>query len=100
MLRILLVDDNRDDRALVIRQLRQAFTEVQITEVGTANGLAQALTDFSFDAVITDYQLGWSNGLIVLKTIKTHQPDCAVIMFTNTATQETAIEAMKSGFWK
>jgi PAS domain S-box-containing protein len=97
MLRMLLVDDNRDDRALAIRLLKQAFAEVQITEVGTAAGFAQALTDLSFDIVITDYQLGWSDGITILKTIKAHSPDCPVVMFTNTATQEIALEAMKSG---
>lgn len=97
MLRILLVDDNQDDRALAIRQLKQALPAVLITEVGTAEAFEQALTEFSFDAVISDYQLHWNNGLTVLKRIKAHHPDCPVVMFTSTATQATAVEAMKLG---
>ncbi|WP_088889919.1 response regulator [Leptolyngbya ohadii] len=97
MLRILLVDDNQDDRALAIRQLKQALPAVLITEAGTAEAFEQALTELFFDVVITDYQLRWSNGLTVLKRIKAHHPDCPVVMFTNTATQATAVEAMKSG---
>lgn len=97
MLRILLVDDNRDDRALVIHELKRFYSDVQVTEVGTAAQFEQVLTDTLFDVVITDYQLRWSDGLTVLKTIKAKRPHCPVIMFTNTATQETAVEAMKSG---
>jgi PAS domain S-box-containing protein len=97
MLRILLIDDSPDDRMLAARHLRQAFADVQITEVGTAAKFKQALAEAWFNVVITDYQLHWSNGLVVLKTIKAHYSDCPVIMFTSTATQATALEAMKSG---
>ncbi|WP_206815949.1 ATP-binding protein [Chroococcus sp. FPU101] len=97
MLRILLVDDNRDDRALVIHELKRFFSEVQVMEVGTAAQFEQVLANTLYDVVITDYQLRWSDGLTVLKTIKAQHPHCPVIMFTNTATQETAVEAMKSG---
>jgi PAS domain S-box-containing protein len=97
MLRILLIDNNPDDRALAIRELRHAFPEMQLTEVGTASQFERVLADFLFDAVITDYQLHWSDGLTILRTIKAQSPNCPVIMFTNTATQETALQAMKAG---
>ncbi|MBD1909123.1 MULTISPECIES: response regulator [unclassified Leptolyngbya] len=97
MLRLLLIDDNRDDRTLAMRQLKQAFKALQVTEVGTAAQFKQALAESPFDVVITDYQLRWSDGITVLKTIKAQDPSCPVIMFTNTATQDTALEAMKSG---
>jgi PAS domain S-box-containing protein len=97
MLTILLIDDNQDDRTLAIHELKRVFPEVQVIEAGTATGFAQTLEAAAFDVVITDYQLHWSDGLTVLKTIKAHHPNCPVIMFTNTATQEIAIEAMKSG---
>lgn len=41
--------------------------------------------------------MGWSNGVTILKTVKAQAPDCPVIMFTSTATQAIALEAMKSG---
>jgi two-component sensor histidine kinase len=49
------------------------------------------------DLVITDYQLRWSDGFKVLRTVKQRFPDCLVIMFTGTGTQEIAVEAMKHG---
>lgn len=96
-LRILLVDDNPDDRSLTIRELKGAFPHVQVQQINNERKLNQALESGGFDVVITDYQLRWSDGLAVLRLMKQHYPDLPVIMFTNSATQEMAVEAMKSG---
>lgn len=97
MLRILLIDDNPNDRHLAIYALQQEFSDLQIQEVGQAQDFEQALAAGQFDLVITDYQLRWSDGLTVLKAIKSRYQDCPVVMFTNSGTQEIAVEAMKSG---
>ncbi|MFN6514695.1 MAG: response regulator [Nostoc sp. CreGUA01] len=97
MLRILLIDDNPNDRLLAIRQLEREFSDLQVEEVGTPEDFAQALQKAQFELVVTDYQLRWSNGIEVLHTIKASYPNCPVIMFTNSGTQEIAVEAMKSG---
>ncbi|MGB3293585.1 MAG: ATP-binding protein [Phormidesmis sp.] len=94
---ILLVDDNPHDRLLVKRQLSQEFNNLTLYEVVDQTGLAQAIATIDFDFVITDYQLGWSTGVDVMKHIRAKKPYCPVIMFTSTCTQEIAIEAMKSG---
>ncbi|OUL23431.1 hybrid sensor histidine kinase/response regulator [Nostoc sp. RF31YmG] len=96
-LRILVIDDNPGDRALVIRQLRRELTQLQAQEIRDAAELSNAIAIDNFDLAITDYQLLWSNGLEVLRTIKQHYPSCPVIMFTNTGSEEIAVEAMKSG---
>src|SRR5919199_1840610 len=97
MLRILLIDDNPQDRLLAIRALEKEFPTLQIQEVLKADDLAWVLETSQFDLVITDYQLRWSDGLAVLHGIKDRYPDCPVIMFTNSGTQEIAVEAMKAG---
>lgn len=96
-LRIILLDDNPGDRILAIRELRREFSDFQVQEVIDAEGLAQVVAAERFDLVITDYQLHWSNGIEILRTIKEYYPDCPVIMFTNTGSEEIAVEAMKSG---
>ena len=96
-LRILLIDDNPDDRTLVIRELRREFPELQIEQIIEAQGFTQALEAGNFDLVITDYQLRWTNGLQILRAIKSQWPDCPVIMFTGTGSEEIAVEAMKAG---
>lgn len=94
---VLLIDDNPHDRRLVIHELEQSFATLAVHQVSRAAEFEQALASWRFDVVITDYQLRWSDGLVILKTIKACFPDCPVIMFTDSGTQEVAIEAMKSG---
>ncbi len=97
MLRILLIDDNPDDRLLAIRELKREFTDVQVEQIVEQEGLARSLNAANFDIAITDYQLRWNDGITVLRTLKQHYSDCPVIMFTNSGSQEVAVEAMKSG---
>ena len=94
---ILLVDDNPDDRALVIHALRQAFPTARVTEVWEAAEFERALTAGACDVVVTDYLLCWSDGLTVLRRVKERQADCPVILFTDSGSEEVAVEAMKAG---
>ncbi|RMD94375.1 MAG: PAS domain S-box protein [Calditrichaeota bacterium] len=96
-LQILLIDDNPDDRTLIIRQLKKEFADVDIVQVKDAASLQEALEGQEIDVAITDYQLRWSDGLSVLRRIKSQRPACPTIMFTATGSEEIAVEAMKAG---
>jgi signal transduction histidine kinase len=95
--RILLIDDNPDDRALALRALEKEFSGLEIEEIRNAEECSRAVRAGGFDAVITDSQLHWSDGLAVLRSVKDRHPRCPVIMFTNSGTEEVAVLAMKSG---
>ncbi|HEY9805144.1 MAG TPA: response regulator, partial [Candidatus Obscuribacterales bacterium] len=97
MARILIIDDTPDDRLLVKRELQREFADLELQEITNPTELAQALTAGGFDLVITDYQLGWDNGVAIAQAIKAHYPDCPVIMFTNSGNEEVAVAAMKAG---
>ncbi|MDX2215245.1 MAG: response regulator [Oculatellaceae cyanobacterium bins.114] len=98
MVDILLVDDNLGDRLLAIGELKRFFgSHLYVTEITGAEEFHQALTSSQFDVVITDYTLHWGDGLMVLRLIKDRYPDRPVIMFTNSGSQEIAVEAMKLG---
>ncbi|GAO35646.1 response regulator receiver protein [Sulfuricella sp. T08] len=96
-LRLLLVDDNPDDRALVLRELRREFPDLHVAEITEQDGFNRALENGDFSLVITDYQLRWSDGLTVLRALKSKWPHCPVVMFTGTGSEEIAVEAIKSG---
>ena len=95
--RILLVDDNPDDRALIRRALVREFPELEMTEVGDPVTLARALENGPFDLVITDYGLGFTDGFALLDTLKAQWPDCPVILCTGTLSEEIAVEALRKG---
>ena len=96
-LRILIVDDNPDDRRLAARALAAEFGGIELTEAIDAESLAKALELGNFDAVITDYRLRWTTGLDVLREVKERSPTVPVVMFTGTGTEDVAVAAMKSG---
>jgi len=96
-LRTLLIDDNPDDRELVKRELRRAFSNLETEEILDAHGFMEALRAYPPDLAITDYQLGWTNGLAVLDAIKDRFPECTVVMFTGTGSEEIAVTALKAG---
>src|SRR5579872_1215839 len=50
-----------------------------------------------FDAAIIDYELKWSTGIEILRTLKRFRPDCPVLMFTASGSTEVAVAAMKEG---
>jgi PAS domain S-box-containing protein len=94
---ILLVDDNPDDRLLVLRELNREFPQLRVIEVFNLDSLNRELETEAFDLVITDYELQWANGIEVLQRIKERDRNTPVVMFTNSGSQEIAVEAMKSG---
>jgi diguanylate cyclase (GGDEF)-like protein/PAS domain S-box-containing protein len=96
-LRILLVDDNPEDRALVIRELHREFEFIEVDQIASPDALQQALDNGGFDLCITDYQIRWTDGLAVLHAVKARWPGCPVIMFTGTGDEHTAARAMKAG---
>lgn len=96
-LRVLLVDDNPEDRTLAARELRREFPSLEVQPVTEAKSFSLALETDRCDLVITDYQLRWTDGLAVLRAVKARWPGCPTIMFTGTGNEEIAVEAMKAG---
>jgi len=96
-MRFLVIDDDSNQRLLVSRELRREFPDVETVEIIDNPSFEQALDAGNFDLTVTDYQLHWNNGLEILRSLKDRYPDRPVVMFTDTGTQEVAVEAMKSG---
>jgi DNA-binding response OmpR family regulator len=95
-MRVLLIDDNPDDRVLIRRELTRHFPDFDVEEIRAELDLRQALAA-PVDLVITDFELRWTNGIEVLQRVKQRFPECPVVMFTSTGTQEIAVAAMKAG---
>jgi PAS domain S-box-containing protein len=96
-LRLLIIDDNPDDRSLMVRELEREFVNLQVVELPNRDRLPEVLEQDDFDIAITDYQLRSTTGIDILRAIKAKKPLCPVIMFTGTGNEEVAVEAMKMG---
>jgi len=94
--RLLVVDDDKVMRTLVVRGLTDAgFTEIQEAEDGLA---AKAyLTEHTVDLVITDVMMPGLNGLELVRWAKQHSPEIVWILFSSLGTFDAAVEAIHLG---
>ena len=93
---LLQVDDDPNDRLFAARKLRREFNDIQIHEIKGWADFEAALDQQNFDLITTDYDLRWATGLDILKTVKKRNPNCPVVTFTDSGSQEVAVEAMKA----
>jgi PAS domain S-box-containing protein len=96
-LRVLLVDSDPNDRALAALVLRQELAELEIEEAGDAMVLADRLPRGGYAAVVTEYRLAWGNGLQVLESVKSLDPDCPVVLFASAGSEAVAAEGVRRG---
>ena len=96
-MRVLVIDDNPDDRQLVRHELLALFPDAEVTEPTDYAAFTVALAAAAPTLVLTDLELRWSDGRHILAAVKRAWPDCPVIMFTGSGTETIAVELMKSG---
>jgi len=96
-LRILLVEDNRDDAALVERALRDGGYDPILRRVETAEEMRTALHEGGWDAVVADYNLPRFNAIEALEVLRTSRRDLPFIIVSGGIGEEEATAAMKAG---
>lgn len=96
-MKFMIVDDQADDRKLIRSRLQRDFRQAEFIEISRRKDFDQAIDRGEFDLVLTDYRLQWSNGLEVLRAVRSRWPQAPVIMVTNSGGEEIAVEGMKAG---
>jgi len=94
---VLLVDDDPDDRALAKVVLAQELPELAVEEIADAPAFTRAWGRRSFDLVILERQLRWTDGLALLEVLKDEWPELPVILFTRPDDEELALRAVRLG---
>jgi DNA-binding NtrC family response regulator len=95
--RVLCVDDSADDRALLVRALRQVFPDFEVVEAaGGVEALDQARRQL-FDVALVDVRMPGMGGLEVLTALRAVNPAIEVVMVTGAPDVRTAVEALKAG---
>ena len=95
-LRLLIVEDSEDDALLIIEELRDGGFNPDYLRVDTMASIAAAL-DQTWDVVIADYKLPGFTGLDVLRMVRSRDPDVPFIVVSGLISEDTAVEAMRSG---
>jgi signal transduction histidine kinase len=95
--RILLVDDDSDDRALARLVIAHALPEVEVEEIAGAPAFAQACGRRSFDLIVLERKLAWADGLAILAALKEDLPGLPVLLFTRFGDEEAGFRAARLG---
>jgi DNA-binding NtrC family response regulator len=94
---ILVVDDEPEMRSALTASIQQMGYSVFTASRGEEG--IQLLREKSVGAILTDYKLPQMNGLEFFKEIQKSQKKVPVIMMSAYGTIDSAVDAMKSGFF-
>jgi DNA-binding NtrC family response regulator len=95
MAKILLVDDEASIR-MALKEILEYESHTVIESPDAVAGL-KALSQETFDLVITDIKMPKVDGLEFLQQIKEHGHEMPVVMITGHGTIDTAVDSIKKG---
>jgi len=93
--KILVVDDEKNQRLLIADFLSEKGHDVVLAESGEM--ALDLIKRHAFDLVISDYKMKNIDGVDVLRATKDRNPTVGVILVSAFGSVETAVEAMKLG---
>jgi two-component system response regulator AtoC len=93
--RVLVADDEEGVRTFLAESLERAGHEVM--QVADGEAALLAAHDEPFDVILTDLRMPGADGMTVVRTVRTEQPDVEVIVLTAFGDVASAVEAMKLG---
>ncbi len=96
-LRVLVVEDEEQDAALLVRQLERGGFDVSFERVDTAEAMSAALSRRAWDVIVSDYSLPRFSGPMALALVKEHRLDLPFIIVSGNVAEDTAVEAMRVG---
>lgn len=95
--RILVVEDSELDYDLVIATLMRDGFNVESIRVEDAGDMARALTEQTWDAVISDHNMPRFSSLAALDTLKASGIDLPFIVVSGEPGEEIAVESVLAG---
>jgi len=96
-LRVLLIEDNEDDVALMRHELQRGGYEPVIRRVETPAAMHHALQQETWDVVLADWTLPQFSALFALEMLKSQGLDLPFIIVSGTIGEEATTSAMKAG---
>lgn len=96
-LRVLVVEDSREDADLLLQALRGGDHEIEHACVQTAEEMLAALDGSSWDIILSDYSTPKFSAPRALEVLKTRSVEIPFIIVSSTTDEEAAVNAIKAG---
>lgn len=96
-LRVLIVEDSLTDIELLLHELRKSGYDPVYTVVESAAEMEAALAEQPWDVIVSDYVLRNFDALAALRLVHEKGRDTPLIIVSDSAGEETAVEAMRAG---
>ncbi len=96
-LRVLIAEDSENDALLLVRELQRGGYEPVFERVMTAEAMASALEEKTWDVIIADYVMPGFDALAALKLVQKRDLDLPIIIVSGAVGEDRAVAAMKAG---
>src|SRR5688572_29416739 len=96
-LRVLMIEDSKDDAALVLRELQRSGFSTTYERVDTADGMRAALVGRTWDIILSDYSMPTFSAPQALLVLEESGLDLPFIIVSGTVGEDTAVDALKTG---
>jgi DNA-binding response OmpR family regulator len=96
-MKIALVEDNRFHAILFEQAVKEQYPGFSVTVYTTGKAFLETLPSGHDDMIAIDFNLPDMDGLQLLSQIRAEKPDIPIILITGVGSEQTAVEAMKSG---
>jgi len=96
-LKILMVEDSKDDALLIIRNISKESFEPEYERVETPETMEAALNSKKWDIILSDYNMPNFSGLDALKIFKKMDFKIPFIIISGTIGEELAIDTIRLG---
>ncbi len=96
-LKLLLLEDNPDDAALIQKLLQRSGMKFNAVVASDEKEFLKAVGDNVYDAVLADNALPQYSSLEALKIIRKKDPNTAFILVTGTVSEEFAVDIIQRG---
>ena len=96
-LRILMVEDSKDDELLIIRELNKSGYVLVYERIETALAMKKALQDKQWDIILCDYKMPQFDAPSAIALLKEANIDIPLIIVSGTIGEDVAVECMRLG---
>jgi DNA-binding NtrC family response regulator len=96
-LKLLLLEDREEDFYIISRALRRDGLEFEAQRIDSVEAYEQALLEFDYDLIISDFNLPGFSALQALDLLRESRPEVPFIVVSGSIGEEQAVELIRHG---